>query len=156
MTTTLGARTRNVPNPELQAGDKIVTTDGLLTLESDAEPSNADRAMVSVDVAAGTLYLAAAQSSSVLSAEVGSDELSEELLEAKGLPSHEIELFSLGMAIGRGRERGVADEDTIRWFCLADVDDLERLAHYTGTAASELAPNADTALAFIASYRDRA
>ncbi|MBP0645434.1 hypothetical protein J8J17_26940, partial [Mycobacterium tuberculosis] len=77
---------RTVANAALTAGDKIITSDGVLTVESDAEPASAAPAMVFVDVAAGTLYLPARQSSRVLveGDADDTDELDEEYLMGKG------------------------------------------------------------------------
>lgn len=149
----MSTSTRSVPNPDLKAGDKIVTTDGMITLESDAEASSRSPNMVYVDVAAGTLYLPAMQTSRVLADTAADTEaLNEDHLFSKGYTHGEVELFSLGSALGRGRARGESDEAIIRWFCLADVDDRERIAEHTGTAQEQLEPTADTALAFIQSW----
>lgn len=148
--------TRIVANPDLRAGDKIVTSDGCTTLESDATASSGAPDMVHVDVAAGTLYLAAAQSSRVLAENdaVRGGAIDGDYLDHKGYSPAEIELFALGAALAHGRERGVSDADSITWFCLVDGDDRERIAEHTGTAEDQLEPTADTALAFIESYRN--
>ncbi|MFI8695964.1 hypothetical protein [Dietzia maris] len=151
-------RTRTVANAALHAGNKIITSDGVLTVESDAEPASAAPATVFVDVAAGTLYLPASQASRVLVEDDAddTDELDEEYLMGKGYPLRDIELFSLGLALGRGRGRGVTDADTISWFCLTDADDRDRLVEHTGCPERQLQPTPDTALAFIQSYGDGA
>lgn len=154
MTTT--ASTRIVANPDLTAGDRIATPDGWVTLEGDATFSSRAPEMVCVDVAAGTLYLPAAQSSRVL-ADTAEDTavIDEDYLMSKGYPLGLVELFSLGIALGRGRERGVSDEATIHRFCLADVDDRDRLMEFGEyTDETQLQPTAETALTFLQSYGD--
>lgn len=154
MTTTTTIRI--VANRDLAAGDRIATPDGWVTLEGDAISSSRAPGMVCVDVAAGTLYLAAAQSSRVLADhDGGGDVIDEDYLMSKGYPSGLIELFSLGIALGRGRERGVSDEATIHRFCLADVDDRDRLMEFGQyTDETQLQPTAQTALTFLQSYGD--
>lgn len=147
--------TRIVPNPDLKAGDKIVTTDGVVTLESDAASSSQSPDMVHADVAAGTLYLAAFQSSRVLADTAEDTEVIDaDYLLSKGYSNRDVELFTLAQELGRGRAHGESDEETIRRFCLIDVEDRERLAVHTGSAENELEATAETALAFIESYRD--
>lgn len=150
----IAATTRIVANPELKAGDKIVTSDGMVTCECDAAASSTAPGMVCVDVPAGTLYLPAAQTSEVLVDTDGDEELDVDHLLSRGYTVGEAELFSLGLALGHGRSRGLSDADTIAWFCLADVEDRERLAEHTGKAEDELKPTAETALAFVKSYWD--
>ena len=154
MTTT--AATRIVANPDLTAGDRIATPDGWVTLEGDAVASSRAPEMVCVDVAAGTLYLAAEQSSRVLDQDLHDEPLLDETyLESKGYSSADIELFALGLALGQGRAAGLTDAATIHRFCLADPDDVDRLLTYTGhTDPRQLQPTTDTALDFIQSYRD--
>lgn len=149
-------RTRTVANASLNAGDKIITSDGWLTCGSDAEPSSSAPGMVCVDVAAGTLYLDADQSSLVhRDCDPGDGgELNAEYLAVAGYPDRDVELFTLGLALGKGRALGAPDAATIAEYCLADPDDRERLADYLGVDDAQLQPTAATALNFVASYGD--
>lgn len=156
MTDPADRRARAIPNTDLIAGDRIITQGGVTVVESDAEPSSSNPGMVCVDVPAGTLYLAADQSS-LVHRDCGpgdGGELSAEYLAVAGYPDRDVELFTLGLALGKGRALGAPDAATIADYCLADPDDRERLADYLGVDDAQLQPTAATALHFVASYGD--
>ena len=145
--------TRTVPNTALKAGDRITTSDGWVTLTGDAAPTS-DPNQVSATISVGILHLDAHATSTVLGGPAGGDNggIDEEYLFSNQFTNGEIELFSLGHALGRGRALGVDDAATIAWYCLHDVDDRVIVSNQLGIADDQLQPTHDAAIALIDHY----